>query len=178
VPVWLLITLERVLARLVLHKRTVRSLEADAIRLPAGATATLFMLPSCSLKRYALRFALKFQSMRQSSSPPLTICFMLGKNAALLMAERWPRKVRSRVGSMGMAGRDSNQQVVLNSAVCDGDTFLAKFSNKGRGHVGRVHCSEVVGSAVRNRSACSRHSTAGVWGGGGFSKNTSLLRGC
>ena len=95
-------TLERVLARFVLHNRTVRSLEADAMRLPFGATATLFTLPSCSVKRYALKFALKFQSIRQSSSPPLTICFMLGKNAALLMAQRWPRKVRSRVGSIGI----------------------------------------------------------------------------
>jgi hypothetical protein len=103
VPVWLLITLERVLAKLVLHNRTVRSLEAEAIRLPCGATATLFTLPSCSRKRYALKFALKFQSMMQSSSPPLTICFMFGKNAALFMALRWPRKVRSRVGSMGIA---------------------------------------------------------------------------
>ena len=72
------------------------------MRLPCGATATLFTLPSCSLKRYALRFALKFQSMIQSSSPPLTICFILGKNTALLMALRWPRKVRSSVGSIGM----------------------------------------------------------------------------
>jgi hypothetical protein len=114
-------TLERVLARFVLHSRTVRSLEADAMRLPFGATATLFTLPSCSLKRYALKFALKFQSIRQSSSPPLTICFMLGKNAALLMAQRWPRKVRSRVGSIGIVeARLDMRHLFLNSGLQDG----------------------------------------------------------
>ena len=85
------------------HRRTVRSFDAEAIRLPEGADATDSTASLWPRKRKARSCSLKFQTMTQPSRPPETSCFMLGLKQTEEIASLWPRKERSREGSTGEA---------------------------------------------------------------------------
>ena len=80
--------------------------------------------------------------MIQSSSPPLTICFILGKNTALLMALRWPRKVRSSVGSIGMV---EEVTTAANVNRVSGKCSFGKVHRGGAQSQGVAHCCSSSG---------------------------------
>ena len=80
-----------------------RSLEAEAMRLPEGAAATASTASLWPTNRYARSWSLKFHTMTQPSWPPEMSCFMFGLKQTEEMASLWPRKERSRPGSTGDA---------------------------------------------------------------------------
>lgn len=98
------------------HTRTVRSFDAEAMRLPEGENLTSVTPSVCPANLKARRCALKLHSMRVESSEPEISCVMFGAKASDVMVFLCPRNVRSSDGIASSATKLSAMSVSVSGA--------------------------------------------------------------